>query len=212
MKFEFDNSVGDWDESDKQLFQFLVRDKQFIDLVIGARKNLGINELNLLENFATAQIYETAKIYTTKILKFYDLHFAWFHPISFFIVTGKVQSPGKGIYMSGISLSFKNRRGKFMYSGPFEITITENIGIDKFYKFIRNNKIEIKKAINQLPKRRIAIKDLKSLKIRLAIKELEGKTVKEISDKLIQHTDLDEPNIRHYIRRNKQFIEGSKIT
>ncbi|OGE18142.1 hypothetical protein A2769_02755 [Candidatus Daviesbacteria bacterium RIFCSPHIGHO2_01_FULL_37_27] len=212
MKFKFDDSNGDLDESDKQLFQFLIQDKQFLELVIKARQEMGIDESNLPVNFATAQFYEIAKKYTEKILELYDLHHLWFHPISFFIVTGKVQSPGSGIYMSGVSGSFDSRRGEWVYSGPFEITITENIGIDKLYKFIGDHRNTIKAAIKQLPKRRISIKDLRSLKIRLEIKKLEGVSVKEISEKLIKYKDLDEQKIINYIRRNKQYIEGSKIT
>lgn len=215
MKFEFDNSNGVWDQSDKQLFQFLILDKPFIDLVIKARKEIDIDEPNLPKNFTTAQIYEIAKRYTKEIIDFYSLHNSWFHPISFFIATGKVQSPGIGIYMSGFSESFNAIKGKFLYAGPFEITITENIHINNLYKFIKNNKVEIKKALKRLPKCRISIKDLENLKIRLEVKELSdaGLTVKEISEKLlVQYSDLDEQMVRHYIRRNKQFIEGSKIT
>lgn len=214
MKFEFDNSNGDWEESDKQLFQFLIRDKQFIDLVIEARKEIGIKESNLPKNFSTGQIYEIAKSYTKEIIDLYSLHNAWFHSISFFIVTGKVQSPGMGIYLSGFSKSFNIRKKEFLYSGPFEIIITEKVGIDKLYKFIKNKKLEIKKALKQLPKRRRGINDL-DLKMRLKVKELSdaGATVKEISEKLlVQYSNLDEQKIRHNIRRNKQFIEGSKIT
>lgn len=213
MNFVFDDS-DEWRESDKHLFSLLCEDKFFQATVNEARQKLNIKEGKLYKNLAKAEIIEISEKYADIIVEAFDLAKHWEFPLSFFIATGKIKSPGKGIYISALMIPMNKIRGEFLHPESFSLEVTEKMGFYNLIKHLEKNKSKIREHLNKLPQKR---NEIDNLEMRIAIKRLssEGKTIDEIYDYLTEHynhLDPDKEKIRNWIKRNEKLLMGYKIS
>lgn len=214
MKVIFDESAGEWRESDKHLFRILVEDRFFQEAITEARHKLKLKKGEFHKNFINAQVYIISQEYADIIINTFDLHKFWKVPIAFFIATNKAQTPGDGIYISGLAIPLNPIRNEFLHPDSFELTVVEKMGFENLVDHLIKNKEKIKKHLNKLPRKR---NEVQNLEMRIDIKKLcnNGKTIDEIYDYLIKnydHLNPDKEKIRNWIKRNEQYLMGNKIT
>lgn len=213
MNVIFEESDG-WRESDRHLFKLLLEDKFFQKVVNEARQKLQINENNLYKNFSTAKVVNISEEYSHIIVGTFDLAIHWEFPLSFFIATGKIKSPGAGIYISALTIPMNKIRGEFLHPESFSLEVTEKMGFQNLINHLSKNRKRIKEYLNRLPRKR---NEVQNLEMRLDIKRLcsENKNINEIYDYLMDHyaeLEPDKEKVRNWIRRNKELLMGYKIT
>lgn len=214
MKVDFEASFGEWTHRDSNHFKLISAHKFFRDTIIQARKKMKLKQDNLPKNFATAELYELSDHPAQLIVDRYDLPVKWKEPLRFFIVTGKMRSPGAEIIRSGYSKRANLvREEMFVHQDSFSINVYENIGYTNLAKYIKVNRKEIEKSLNDLPRRR-SLK--KNLEISIDIVKLldQGKKIPEILDRLTHKYGDKAPlevNLRMMIKRINSALNGAEI-
>lgn len=213
MNVIFDDS-DEWRESDKHLFKLLCEDKLFQEAVNEARRKLKVKEGKLYKNLATAEICQISEKYANIIVEIFDLAKHWEFPLSFFIATGKIKSPGKGIYISALIIPMNKVRGEFLHPESFSLEVTEKMGFQNLIDHLIKNKHGIKEHLNRLPQKRA---ELTSLRMRLDVKKLCEKKytldqILDFLDKKYEDSAPDRQTLKHWIRRNEQYLMGFRIT
>lgn len=159
MKIKIDKKFGSFEKQDLDYIKLLQFSTTFEDLVNAARKELGLKQA-LLKNYPTAKIYTVAQKHAKKIVDILTLPSSWVHPVSNFIVMGKMTSPGTGIYLSGLTLKYPSEEAT-----DFQIAITQRTSIDDIYQLLRKHKIDIQKHLNKLPPKNSPIKSETRLRL-----------------------------------------------
>lgn len=208
------NLFGEWRDNDLDLLDLILIDKDFIKLVNKARKEAKLNVKRLPNNFLTAQIYNIALDYAKRIVDLFDLHRIWLSTISSYIVTGKLLSPGEGIYISEGSIPYNFERKSFLHADSFELIVTEKTSFYNVRDYLDLHKKEIKAILKRLPKRRRVESRIDVLMI---VKQhmQQGENAKKIYNFLYEkdpNVNVSMEQVRHYIRRINQFLKGLPIT
>lgn len=211
MKMKIEDDWGAWSENNRTNFRLLASTKNFKKLIQKARKGIGLDEKKLPLNFETGKLYSATESYADDLIELYDLSTSWAEPLKFFIVTGKMRTPGAGISMSGFTLEFKST-GLSKHPSAFSITVTEKMGYTSIVRFINQHKGYIQNYLNQLPRRRSKIH---SPELKLAVYKLHEKSIhpSEIAQIIVDKYDysLDEQTIWNWLRRMNKALAGKKI-
>lgn len=214
MEVKFDNSGETWRLEDRNIVKLLAVDKTFNEVINKARLECKLDPVHLPEDFINANMYSISVKHARWLIEYFDLHKLWLHTLSYFIITGKLVSPGNGIYISGTSIAYNPVRKKFLHPDSFSLIVTEKTGFDNLIATLVERKAEINKILNDLPKRRNMIN---GIKYKIDIKRLmdEGKTIEEIFTYLTENypkIDFDIIHIRNWMRRIEQHLKGFKLT
>lgn len=211
MKIELIDDRGKWRKRDRDYFKLLSSTRTFRDLIKKARQEIGLNEERLPKNFETGKLYAATQEYSRNLIDLYDLSEFWEEPLRFFIATGKMPSPGQGIYLSGLSIEFNPSRDP-MRPSSFKIEVSEKMGYTNIIKFVNQNKQYIQNYLDKLPNRRSKINNAE---IKLDVYKLyeEKVPVSEIAQFLVNKYDIsvDEQTIWNWIRRMNQALFGKEI-
>jgi len=207
-------------ESDRDYIQLLEKDLNFEKLIKLSRRNIGLK--TLLSSFPTAKIYSRSYEEAQKIVDFYNLPDSWIFSLQFFIVMGKFMPTGEGIALSGDSQRYSQSVDNFKTS-PIEITITQRMSFSDFYDWVMDHKSEIKKRLQNLPRKR-KVKNKSSndrlFKYKLEMFELtqKGYTATLIDKKLCEkYPDLEKEsiitysNIQRWMREFKNALRGAPL-
>lgn len=208
MIIPLDKSQGEFEKRDSSYVKLLEGNKIFEKLIIKARETCNIEKP--LSSYATGALASKAGVEAENIVNFYDLPTSWIIPISNFIVLGKLPSPAKGIFMSGLAF-YINPHGK--KATDFYIKITQKTSFDTLRRWIFKNKTLIEKHLEQLPKKNPNFRS--NIKQRIEIFKLsnEGYKPKKIHQTLRkkyppeeQHDVPTEPEISRIIYELKKEL------
>lgn len=94
-----DNSRGDFSPRDQTYIKLLERYKPFWVMIDKARLDIGIKRGHYLTKYKTETIYMKAQDSAQDMILIFNLPESWHHPLSDFIVTNKLYSPGTGLYL-----------------------------------------------------------------------------------------------------------------
>ncbi len=213
MKIDFSDRFGKWTNRNKDYFELVSAHKFFQDTISEARKKMKLKNSNLPENFATVKRYQLSERPAQLIVDKYDLPVKWKEPLRFLIVTGKMYSPGVEIFRSGHTKRANLvREERFVHQDQFSISVYENIGYTNLIKYIKANRAEIEKSLNDLPRRRPLIK---KIKMSIDIVKLLGQDekIQKILDYLTHKYGEapDEANLRMMIKRINNALNGEEI-
>lgn len=185
MKIQIDKKFGNFEKQDLDYIKLLEFSKTFEDLVKAAREKLGLKH-TLLKNYPTAKIYSIVQKHAKEIVDILTLSSPWVHPVSNFIVMGKMTSPGAGIYLSGMAPKYPSEEAT-----DFQITITQKTSIDDIYKLLRKNKTAIQKHLNKLPPKNSPIKSESKLRLEVFKLHYQGLKPKAIVEELDRRHEND---------------------
>lgn len=183
MKIKTDELNAPFQRRDKDFLVLLEGDPSFDALINAARTRCGIKEL--YKSFETPELYVSALREAEVVLEVYDLPSSWKDSVAFFIVTGRLSSPGGSIRLSGRQYSLSGK------PPPLSISIVEKVSFDELWNFILENKPYIKNYLKDLPRKRPTLENAE-LKAKIFRKRFqENKEPKKILKDLTREFELD---------------------
>lgn len=212
MKIKLIEDWGTWRAREQNYFRFLSGTKNFQNLIKKARREIRINERKLPKNFETGELHSQTEKYAQEIVDIYGLGIFWNEPIRFFIVTGKMPSPGEGIAMSAWTPVLNPDKKTAIPPSTFSITVSEQMGYSSIKDFVDQNKDYIQNFLKKLPPKRSR---MEKAEIKLDVFKLYEKKVPvpKIAQFIVDKYDksLEEQIIWNWIRRMEQALYGRKI-